>query len=139
MNRQELIGRYLCPSEIKIDENDYEFLSLFEEFKYILDTNEELYYGDLGNDYTTKWAIYTKKEEGYVSIRNTKSQILWNHIIKNKINELYPEPKIIKKNSKVIDGKLTFGKYKDKDIKWVIENDKSYYDWCKINIKGFTQ
>lgn len=49
------------------------------------------------------------------------------------------KPKEEQKKSKINKNKevLTFGKYKGKDINWVIENDNSYYNWCLENIKGF--
>lgn len=34
---------------------------------------------------------------------------------------------------------LGFGKYKDKTIEWVKENDLRYFEWCHREIKGFAE
>jgi hypothetical protein len=52
---------------------------------------------------------------------------------KSKFNSSTPAPAQNKKDSKV----MGFGKYKNKTREWVMENDKSYFNWCTQNVKGF--
>ena len=47
------------------------------------------------------------------------------------------EKKIIKTKMSKKREILTFGKYKGKDINWIIQNDQNYYNWCVENIKDF--
>lgn len=41
------------------------------------------------------------------------------------------------KNMKKRKEILLFGKYKGKDINWIIKNDHNYYIWCIENVKDF--
>jgi hypothetical protein len=57
------------------------------------------------------------------------SQILKNKN-NNKINQM-------NQNNIQFKERFNFGKYKGKEVKWVIENDPQYYKWCLDNVKKF--
>jgi hypothetical protein len=138
MNREELIERFLRPSEIKIEESDYEFLSLFTQFKIILDKNKdkELYYGDLGNDYNTLWTIYYYNGNNRI---DKLSEKVLNSIIKDKIMELYPyteeELDKINKNKRYTPNTMAPGKHRGKTWKEVKLLDPNYVQWMLNNTK----
>ena len=35
------------------------------------------------------------------------------------------------------DNQMKFGKYKGKELKWVKDNDRGYWDWAIDNVAGF--
>jgi len=58
---------------------------------------------------------------------------------RRSIYEIYSEAKIMEivKSFQETETKLSFGKYKDVDLKTVIEKDLSYIKWCYFNIPSF--
>jgi hypothetical protein len=137
--REKLIERFLRKSDYKIEKEDYDFLSTLDEFKTILDSQNEfdIYYGDVGNDYSTLWGLY--KIDSEYNNRLLLSDKVESYKIKSKILEIHPytdqEISNIEKEKK--SKKITFGKYKGKSIDWIRQNDDKYIDWCLDNIKGF--
>lgn len=139
IKREEIIKRFLYKNEIIIQDEDYEFLSNFKNFKDILDANRDviLYWYDSGNDYSTTWTIAKKEDNTYYKLSS-----LSHKAIVNKVNEIYPEVKVKKEkkdNKHIVDSCFNFGKYKGKTIEWVEKNDLSYLNWCIENIKNFKQ
>jgi len=37
------------------------------------------------------------------------------------------------------DETMRFGKYREKTLKWVSENDSRYFEWCLAEVGGFDQ
>jgi hypothetical protein len=131
MTRNELIQRFLTFGEIKIEPSDHFFLNQFDDFKKVITENvdEVLYYGDVGNDYSTSWGIYTC--DGLIRCKMTHP--ISNDDIKKKIME-------ITKNEKWQPGNLgrsgifNFGKYINQDIKSILKQDPDYIYWCLCNV-----
>lgn len=59
-------------------------------------------------------------------------------IVNNKkqttLNFKSQKPKPAKSNSSPI---MNFGKYRDKTITWVMDNDSNYFEWCLENVPSF--
>ena len=86
-------------------------------------TKDDLKHGRGNVEFISKTEIQTEKTF------QTKSTTL-----PHKTGFKMPVKTLPKQNSCPI---MNFGKYRDKPMKWVMENDIQYWEWCIENITNF--